>query len=395
MTVRFPGQRRPPGQSPAHLVAAGPSDLAVLAPLTLVGDRGHHLLRVLDGCVPFGSGYDELVSLLADACAPVDPLELRGEGEALAAFRAANGRVRDRLPVAGSGRRVAARRASRRPPRPAAQWSGAGSSGAAPLLGSALAVAASAAVMIFAHAGSLAVDPLDGGQRPAAIRPAVADHPRTRAGAAGGGSVVAEPGRTPSSLPATSPHGSGATGRRGSASPTGADSAAVPAAAGQFAAGQSPSATRPWLPAGSSDGPSESPGSRDGSGSGPSGGPGLEVGPGAGPGMAHGEHPTDPIPGNGQGNGPRAGQNPGQGSARNPGRGQNPGKVVGKNETTAAGTPPVGPVGEPEPAPSAGVAPTTAPSWPFDGSDLDAGTISGMSGVLAPGAVVDTQVPAT
>jgi hypothetical protein len=120
-------------------------------------DRGC-ALRVLEGRASYGAGFDELVSLLADACAAPSPLELRGEEEALAAFRAAHS-SRSRLQVVSVPAESATRtrgRGRRRPParqvparRVAPQVT------ATPVIGSVLAVAASAAVIVLAYTASV------------------------------------------------------------------------------------------------------------------------------------------------------------------------------------------------------------------------------------------------
>ncbi len=235
MSMRFPGQRRPPGQRLTDPLGSAQPDLAVLPALTLVGEGGRHALRVLDGCAPFGAGCDELVTLLGDACAPADPLELRGEEEALAAFRAAHDRVvRHRLPVAGTNRRAAARRAARRAHRPPAS-----TSGTAPLVGSALAVAASAAVMVLAYGSSLGIPrPIESGRGSGAGT--VQGVLQPSAGSGGGGSVAAGPVTTSTTAPSGTVADVGQpSGRRESTLPSTVDSASAPVAASRLAAGES------------------------------------------------------------------------------------------------------------------------------------------------------------
>ncbi|MFZ0161163.1 MAG: hypothetical protein WAL50_19205, partial [Kineosporiaceae bacterium] len=149
MTVLFPGPRRPLGSS---TIAALHASMPV-AEL----DRGC-ALRVLEGRASYGAGVDDLVSLLADACAAPSPLELRGEDEALAAFRAAHS-SRSRLHVvpAPGGSRTRARGRGR--PRTAARQVPARRVApqvtATPVIGSVLAVAASAAVIVLAYTVSV------------------------------------------------------------------------------------------------------------------------------------------------------------------------------------------------------------------------------------------------
>ncbi len=154
MTSLFPGPRRPLGSPPVPAMHAGAPVLEL--------DRGS-ALRVLEGRASYGAGCDELVSLLADACVAPSPLELRGEKEALAAFRAAHA-SRSRLTLVpadaasagGYGRRSARLRMTSRsgaPQVPARRV--APQVTATPVIGSVLAVAASAAVIVLAYTVSI------------------------------------------------------------------------------------------------------------------------------------------------------------------------------------------------------------------------------------------------
>ena len=135
--------------------------------------------RILEGLAPYGAGYDGLVSVLADACAPASALELRGESAALEAFHAAAmRRVRAAAPVRHRRRRVPAARWSladlatvmtgtSRPPVPARRAAPEVSVG--PVIGSVLATAACAALAAFVYTVNAgAASP--GGQGP--FRPA-------------------------------------------------------------------------------------------------------------------------------------------------------------------------------------------------------------------------------
>ncbi len=191
MSIDLPEPRRPLGDPPSTVA---PDPIAV-PELTLVGDRGRRSNALLEGCAPFGAGHDDLVSLLADACAPARPLELRGGRDALAAFRIARG-SRPRLPVAGGNRRPAARRALR-PTRNAG--------GLAPLVGSTVAAAACAAIMVLVGSGSLGMagPPVASGPTPAGAAPsatAPVQQPSAPAGQTGlvAGSVPAVTTRSPS-----------------------------------------------------------------------------------------------------------------------------------------------------------------------------------------------------
>lgn len=103
---------------------------------------------VLDGCGAYGVGHDDLVDLVAELMAPPAPGELRGEAEALLAFRAgraslAHGESRPRETTTVL---VPARRAA-----PAATG--------LPVIGSVFAVAASAAIGVLAWTASPAGGP--------------------------------------------------------------------------------------------------------------------------------------------------------------------------------------------------------------------------------------------
>lgn len=161
MTISFPGQRRPAGAR-----TRGEAKVLLLHPVgqRVGGDAFDRRAgaRFLDGRASYGAGHDNLIAVLADACAPASPLELRGEDDALAAFHAARSRQVLVLPTACVRPTVSRRQAALNLLRPNRSGVGraparrvAPDATAAPVIAPVLAVAASAAIAVLAYTASL------------------------------------------------------------------------------------------------------------------------------------------------------------------------------------------------------------------------------------------------
>lgn len=323
MSISFPGQRRPSGGAST---AGGVVLMHPTATRVMDGPSGR---RILEGLAPYGAGYDGLVSVLADACAPASALELRGESAALEAFhaaasrrvRAAAGPMRHRRrrgPTArwSLGEFAAAMTGTGRPPVPARRAAPEVSVG--PVIGSVLATAACAALAAFVYTVNAGTTPA-GGHR-VVHSPGVSARRESAAppqAPAVGGVRPARSGHTPAA-------GESQQGGGPSSVPTpGAGIAGAAGTPGAEAAGESmdPVATSPS----STESPAD-PGGQDATaGAGHDSSPGSQTAPaGHGGGASATATATQPAgggPGSVEAKGKDKGKDKGKAPRRVPGRG--------------------------------------------------------------------------
>jgi len=229
VSISFPGQRRPAGAR-----GRGEAKVLLLHPAGSDAYERGGGSRLLDGRASYGAGHDNLIALLADACAPASPLELRGEDDAVAAFQAARSRQVLVLP-ARCARPVPSRReaalnllrphrsgSTRAPARRVAP-----DATASPVIAPVLAVAASAAIAVLAYTAALGMPAgsVPGTDRvgPVQAVPGQSSTPGTARGSAAGparsqqsarGGTTGRPSRSPRSSGAVGPPPSGTVRRR-------------------------------------------------------------------------------------------------------------------------------------------------------------------------------------